>query len=318
MKKDAVSVVVVNYNRQEHLMRCLESVFAQSHKDIDVVLIDNASSDGSLEKARSQFRNIKIIKNNKNEFLAKAYNQGIRCSCSEYILCMNNDVYLDRDYIKNAVAKFTIDQRIGSVSGKLINPATNRIDSAGQFLSLSLRAIERGYGKKSSNYAQEEYLWGVGGACMLLKRAMLEDIMIANEYFDESFLAYLEDLDLNWRASKKKWKSYFAPDAQAFHSRGTTGWQKKHSFGYLSLSTPLKLQFIKNRVAVLIKNASLIDCTVYSPAITAYNIYLLIFLISEDPFCILNLIADARWLKTAIRKRLLQKYGQNNNTTAKR
>ncbi len=307
--KYKVSVVVVNYNKRENLYDCIKSVLNQSYSELEIIVVDNGSSDGSVELIERAFPRVKVIKNKDNMFLAEPYNQGIRASDSDVILCMNNDVILNKDYLIESVSVFSKDVRIGSVTGKLINPSTGRIDSTGQILTYARRGYERGYGEIDSDSYKEGYVWGIGGAVALYRREMLEDIKIDNQYFDSSYRAYLEDLDLNWRSNNRGWKSYFKPSAVAFHHRGITGWKRRSRFGFLNLNDNLKLQYLKNRYTTLIKNESLGDYIKYLPYVLVYDLYLLILLISVRPFCILYLIKDVKWLKDAIKKRAAIKNG---------
>jgi len=254
-----------------------------------------------------EFPEAKIVKNRENMFLATPYNQGIRLANADLILCMNNDVILGRDYIKEVTSVFQKDKRIGSATGKLINPTTRLIDSTGQILTRTRRGYERGYKEKDSNNYSEGYVWGVGGAVACYRREMLEDIEIENEYFDQTYKAYLEDLDLNWRGKNRGWRSYFKPSAIAFHYRGVTGWRKKSRFGFLNLNDDLKVQYLKNRYATLIKNETLGDYMKHLPCVLLYDSYLLILLISINPLCILYLIKDISWLKNALKKRRIIK-----------
>ncbi|MDP8216565.1 MAG: glycosyltransferase family 2 protein [Candidatus Kaelpia imicola] len=301
--EETISVVVVNYNRREYLYNCLKSVSNQSYCNIELIVVDNGSSDGSIEMVEGEFPEVKIVKNRENIFLATPYNQGIRYSIASLILCMNNDVILERDYIKESVPVFKKDRRIGSVAGKLINPITKLIDSTGQILTRARRGCERGYREEDSGNYSEGYIWGVGGAIAFYRREMLEDIEIENEYFDQTYKAYLEDLDLNWRGKKRGWKSYFKPSAVAFHYRGVTGWRERSRFGFLNLNNDLKVQYLKNRYATLIKNETLGDYIKNLPYILLYDSCLLILLISINPLCILYLVKDISWLKSALRRR---------------
>ena len=299
-----VSFVIINKDRKKFLKRCLAAIFNQTYTDIEVILVDNASTDGSVEMARSNFPNARIVENTINLLVAKAYNQGIAASNGEYVICINNDVFLSNDYIEKTLPKFEIDSKIGSVSGKLLNPHTGRIDSAGQFLTAARQAHERGYKQKDRNLFKEGYIWGVTGACLLCKKEMLDDIKINNEYFDEEYRAYLEDLDLNWRAYNAGWRSYFTPDAAAYHLRGSTGWRNRGRWGYLNLSDEFKFQLIKNRYATIIKNETLSGFITHIPFIFLYDMYLWIFLLFKNPGFILKFMKDSSWIKKTVVKRI--------------
>jgi len=299
-----VSVVIINRNKAGLLKKCLAAVFNQTYTDVEVILVDNASDDGSVEMACNDFPNVRIVQNASNMLVAKSYNQGIALSNGEYILCINNDVFLNKDYLEKALPKFGINSKIGSISGKILNPQTEKIDSTGQFLTLTRRAYERGYKQVDKNKFKECYIWGVTGACLLCKKEMLDDIKINNEYFDEEYRAYLEDLDLNWRAHNAGWRSYFTPDAVAYHYRGSTGWRNRGRWGYLNLSNEFKFQLIKNRYATIVKNETLSGFIKHIPFIFLYDMYLWIFLLFKSPGFILKFIKDSGWIKKAAAKRI--------------
>ncbi|MDP8233215.1 MAG: glycosyltransferase family 2 protein [Candidatus Saelkia tenebricola] len=302
-----VSFIVINKDRKKILKVCLNSIFNQTYKNIEVILVDNASNDESVEMVKKYFPQTKIIQNSQNMMVSKSYNQGIISSNGEYLFCINNDVFLNNDYLEKVLPKFKIDRKIGSISGKLLNPQTKKIDSTGQFLTLARRAHERGYKQKERNQFEEGYVWGVSGACALYKKEMLFDIKMEQEYFDEDYQAYLEDLDLNWRAHNAGWNSYFTPYAIAYHHRGITGWKRRKRLGYLNLSSEFKFQLIKNRYSTFIKNENLANFIKHIPFTILYDIYLWIFLLPKKPHYVLEFIKDRRWIKKAVSKRTLIK-----------
>jgi GT2 family glycosyltransferase len=303
MEKDLVSFVVVNRNRREFLRECLRSIFAQGYEK-EVIVVDNASTDGSVELVKDEFPQVKIIQNNVNYMSAKGYNQGIRASRGEYVFCLNNDVFLKENYLEKVLPKFRKDYKIGAVVGRLINPLKGSLDSTGQFLTPSRRAWERGYGRREAKF-EEGYIWGVPGACALYRRQMLEEIKIGDNYFDESYKAYLEDLDLNWRMNKFGWKAYFVPEAIAYHYRGTTGWVRRGNWGYINLPSDLKVQYLKNRYSTLIKNDTLKEVLKHFPFILGYELYLWFFLISSGYSFVLEFFKDLNWVKEALNSRYL-------------
>ncbi len=255
-----LSVIIVNYNKKDLLRRCLDSVMGQGFKDIEIIVVDNASSDGSVEMINTYYPEARLIWNTTNLLFCKAYNQGIDASKGNFVLCLNNDVILHKDYLKETLAAIGLDTRIGMVSGKILRVDKKTIDSTGLFLGRNRKPVERGYGRKDrGQYEKKGYVFGVSGACAFFRKGMLKDVRDENGYFDERFGMYYEDLDLCWRAQKKGWTAYYTPKAAAYHERAGTAvvergkW--KSIFPYLP--DDLKKRYLKNRYLCMKKNDSL-------------------------------------------------------------
>ncbi|MFH1783029.1 MAG: glycosyltransferase family 2 protein [Candidatus Omnitrophota bacterium] len=271
-----ISVIVVNHNRSALLKRCLESLRGQSLMDFEVIVVDNASSDDSVEMVKTYFQDAKVIQNTTNLYFSKAYNQGMEASYGSFILCLNNDAYLEKDFLKEALFAIGKDEKIGMVSGKILREDKLTIDSTGLFLGRNRKPIERGYGlpsyakategrRDTGLYDKEEYIFGVSGSCAFYRKKMLEDIKDKHGYFDERFEMYYEDLDLSWRAQKKGWKAYYTPKAIAYHKR---------SSGFFTIPDDLKKKYIRNRYLCMKKNDSLKDVIWNIPFILIYEIKL--------------------------------------------
>ncbi len=275
-----ISVIVVNFNRKDLLRRCLDSVRGQGFKDIEIIIVDNASSDDSVEMLGTYYPDVELIRNTRNLFFCKAYNQGIDRAKGNFILCLNNDVVLDKDYLKEALAAIGVDTRVGMVSGKILRPDRETIDSTGLFLGRNRKAVERGYNRKDKGqYNKPGYVFGVSGACAFFRRGMLKDVKDANGYFDERFGMYYEDLDLCWRARKNGWKAYYAPKAIAYHERAATAVRRWGSAGsnFLYLPDDLRRMYIRNRYLCMKKNDSLLGILLNQPFILCYEIKLLLY-----------------------------------------
>lgn len=224
MKKNKlVSVNILTYNAQDLIEQCFKSVVTQIYENIEVLVIDNASSDKTLQKVK-KFP-IKIIKNKKNLGYAGGHNQGIRETKGDYIICLNPDVVLDKDFVKNAVQAIEKDKKIAAVQGKLLKVKSLKyksrvIDTTGLLLFKNRRAVNRGQGEKDKNQYKEGEIFGVDGAAPLYRRKALEDIKLDNEYFDEDFFTYKEDVDLAWRLRLYGWKAVYESKAIGYHMRG--------------------------------------------------------------------------------------------------
>jgi len=280
-----ISVIIVNYNREDFLKKCLDSVRGQSFKDIEIIVVDNASSDNSVGIIGAHYPEVELIHNMKNLFFCKAQNQGIDASKGSFILSLNSDCFLERDYLKEVMSSIGLDTKVGMVSGKILRMDKKTIDSTGLFLARNRKPAERGYGKKDrGQYEKPGHVFGVSGACAFFRRSMLMDIKDKNGYFDQDFDMYYEDLDLCWRAHKKGWKAYYNPKAIAHHVRGGTAVSHK---GKTSLMLPylpdeLKKIYIRNRYRCIRKNDSLISFLINLPFILFYEIKLWCYLIFLD------------------------------------
>ncbi len=309
-----VSIVIASFNKKELLKQALESIFEQSFKNIEVIVIDNASTDGTSNMIKEKFPRVKLIQNNSNLLFCKAYNQGIQKSITDFILIMNNDIELDKDFIKNGLEVFKIDSKIGMVSGKIVSQDGERIDSCGQVFTRERRPLERGYKQKNlSQYNKSEFIFGPCGSCAFYKKDMLEDVACGIEYFDENFEILYEDFDLNWRANRKGWKGYYAPEAVAYHIRGASTIQKRgrrrsgifNDYMFPYLKKDLKIHLLKNRYLTLLKNESFKGLTFNLLYIIMYDLKLWSYILVFEPSLIYRFFKVLKFIKPTLRKRKL-------------
>ncbi|MDD5747680.1 MAG: glycosyltransferase family 2 protein [Actinomycetota bacterium] len=252
-----VSIVLINFNSTHDLARCIGSAESQDYENLELIAIDNGSSDNSYEvlteileedfwKNRSR-----LIRNEKNIGFSPALNQGIRLSKGELVMSLNPDVVLEPDFISKLADAFD-EPRVGSASGKLLRfPAGKRgnvIDSAGHIIYRNRLSVNRGEGMAGGRFFNApEFVFGTCGAAAMYSREMLDDVAVLEEYFDEDFFAFWEDLDLDWRAGMRGWKCAYRPDAIAYHRRGGAGYRK---------SLLVEYHNYKNRYLMIIKNDS--------------------------------------------------------------
>ncbi len=218
-----VSINILTYNGQDLIEPCLNSALKQTYKNFEVLVIDNASDDETLKRAKNF--PVKTIENKKNLGFATGHNIGIKQSRGGYVLCLNQDIVLDKDFIKHTVEIMEKDDKIGSVQCKLLKirdinrPKSKTIDHTGLVILKNRRVIARGQGERDKKQYKAEEIFGVDGAAPLYRRKALEDIKINNEYFDEDFFMYKEDIDLAWRLRLYGWKAIYEPKAVAYHLR---------------------------------------------------------------------------------------------------
>ena len=263
-----VSVQIVTYNSGKDIKTCLDSVFSQSYPIQEVTIIDNQSSDKTLQIVEV-FNNIKLIKNDYNNGFAGGHNQGIRISKSDYILVLNPDVRLSKDYMKNIISVMEYDTEIGMATGKLYRDIDMKIlDSAGIIIKKNRRAFDRGSGEiDRGQYDYSKEIFGVSGAAAVYRREMIKDISYQGQFFDESFFAYKEDIDVSWRALLLGWKSQYIPDSIAEHGRG---WQEEKKRSQVPLYIRQKSYI--NRYYCILKNDQLSYFALHLPFIIAYEI----------------------------------------------
>ncbi len=206
-----VSVVIANWNGVRHIRRCLDAVFDQTWAEIEVVVVDNGSTDGSKEIIRRNYPQARLIENPANRGFGVAYNQAIRAAHGPYLLALNADVFLDREFVRLAVVGMERDPGIGTVAGRIYRDGTQDLMNAGVYLRKRLSLVN------SANVDQEEFVFASNGAAPFHRRAMLEDVKVFDEYFDESYFAYQEDIDLAWRAQLRGWRCLYVPEATAHH-----------------------------------------------------------------------------------------------------
>jgi len=228
-----VSISLLTYNGSRFIENCLKSVLAQTYSKIELLIIDNASQDNTITKAQeiiskenSRF-SIRVIKNQKNFGYSGGHNLGIRESRGELILFLNQDVVLAPDFVEKAVKYYENSgtEKVGSLQAKLLKldknlQPTDIIDTAGLIIFKNRRIVNRGQGEKDSGQFDEaDEIFGADGASPIYKRETLNDLKVFDEYFDEDFFMYKEDVDMAWRAKLYGWKSVYLPQAKAWHGR---------------------------------------------------------------------------------------------------
>ena len=219
-----VSVIVINYNGKEFLKDCLESIYGQNYHNFELILVDNGSTDGSVQFIKEKFPDTILIENKENLGFAVANNQGIEISRGKYVALLNNDTVVDRDWLKNLVtAAESSSENTGMWAGKILsleNP--NIIDSVGGLI-ISNDGIAKGRGRLERDigqYDREEEVFIPSACAALYRKRMFDEVGL----FDEDFFAYCEDTDLGLRARLAGWKTISAPKAVVYHHySGTTG-----------------------------------------------------------------------------------------------
>lgn len=301
------SVIVVTAGCWEYIDRCLASLKAQSLGPSEVIVVDNSADPLFKEKLLTAHPFVRVFSNPSNLYYCSSLNTGIRQARGDFLLCLNDDVFLDRDFIREALAGFEKDPAIGMVSGKVLRPDKKHLDSTGLFLTPWRTARERGYGSlDQGQYDSEEYIFGINGAVMFLRKKMLEEIKEGGDYFDPDFHIFFEDLDVSWRAQRRGWRAYYMPQALAYHKRGGTvrspeGIDKPYARRFLS--PQLHADLIKNRYLAIIKNETAPGFLLHLPLMLAFDIFSWFYVIIRRPAVIKLFFSQKNVFKTAFNKR---------------
>jgi len=253
-----VSVLITTYNSAAFLRPCLDSLWKQSYRAAEVVIIDNASTDGTRELLANVATWARVVYNQTNLGFAAAQNQAARLASGNWLLSLNPDVVLHPDFIATLVAAGELDDKIGAVCGKILRwtpgahpEFTQVIDSTGIYFLPNLRHLDRGADHlDQGQFDRAEYVFGATGAAALYRRSMFEDISVDGEFFDEQFFAYREDADLAWRAQLMGWRCLYTPQAVAWHVRRVTPERRGE------LPTEINWHSVKNRFLMRAKNIS--------------------------------------------------------------
>jgi len=208
-----ISAIIVNYNGIRFIGDCLKSIQNQTYSVNEVIVVDNASVDGSVEYIKKLFPGVIVINLLENIGFAGANNEGLKQATGEHILLLNNDAEADRDCIAGLVSAMEADPVAGICAPKILQYGNDVIESAGDGFSTNLRGFERGKGLSSDSYNKEEYVFGACAGAALYRRAMLQEI----GFLDKDFFLIYEDTDLNIRAQLTGWKARYIPSALVHH-----------------------------------------------------------------------------------------------------
>ena len=225
-----VDAFVVVRDHARTLRSTLSSLAGQTARPQRIVVVDNASADGSAGVIEDLARTLplEVQRFHQNRGFAAAANDAIRRTRAEWILTLNPDCRLAPDYLSQLLAAASARERVGAVTGLLLRgegealSATERVDSSGMVVTASGRHLDRGAGRRMrTRLLRPAWVFGASGAAALYRREAIEDVAYpAGEVFDESFFAYREDADLAWRLQRRTWRCLYWPAARAWHERG--------------------------------------------------------------------------------------------------
>ena len=209
-----ISVVILNWNGQQVVEKCLKSLHEQTYHPLELIVVDNASMDGSADLVKMKFPDVKLIINEKNLGFGGGNNVGILAAKGRYIMMLNNDTRLDPQCIEELKRSIEKDAHYGACASKiLLEYEDDLIDAAGIVICPDGLSIGRGRLEKGDRYDEEVEVFFASDCACLYRREMLEDIGL----YDEDFFAYADETDMGWRAQLAGWKCIYNPKAVVYH-----------------------------------------------------------------------------------------------------
>jgi len=228
------AVIIVCLNNRKYLEPCLQSLFgAEMHNQLEVVVIDNGSTDGTPELVRSSFPRVAVIQNHENVGLGQASNQGIEATTAPYVLLLNDDTLVNGTSLDAMIDTMASLPDAGAVGGTLLNPdgtlqtAYNHFPSLLEEFLIATRLgvlVRKEYPALGGGTDVRPVDW-IGSACLLLRRAALAQVGL----LDEHYFIYGDEADLQYRIVKAGWRVYHVPEATTIHfgGRSLDRWRRR-------------------------------------------------------------------------------------------
>lgn len=292
MKRASVSALILSWNTLDLLKECLASLRVQTVAPAQMVVVDNGSTDGSVEWLRAQ-ADVDLLTAGRNLGFAAANNLGLQRCTGEMVLLANADVVLANDYLELCCRHFERPD-VGSVTGKLLRPGGKIVDSTGHCVYGLGWAENRGELGLDIGYDHDEEVFGVSAAAAVYRRAALDSVVVSGQVLDESYFAYIEDVDLDWRLRWMGWRAWFEPAAVAVHHRSATG---------ARFSAPIMRHILKNRILTVVKNYDALSLTLNLPGLLLFTISKTVDFGRVHPSAVLGLGDATRKLGGALRWR---------------
>lgn len=246
------TIVIPNLNGKGWLKDSIESVYAQTEQDFELIVVDNGSTDESLDQARAYCSrpNFILIENDHNTGFSHAVNQGIARAQADYVVLFNNDAFAEPEWLAELLRTAEKDERIFAVQSLMIRHFDRELaDDAGDYVTLMGFACKTGDGRRASRYTKEKRIFSACGGASLYRKRILDEIGC----FDEHFFAYFEDVDLSWRANNAGYKNVLCPTARCYHICGaSTGAVRYNGFKSLQSGRNSILLPLKNEPALML------------------------------------------------------------------
>ena len=240
---DKVTIVIPNWNGKEYLRKCLDSLMCQSIGQIPVIVVDNGSKDGSPEFVKKEYPWVRLFCMDQNYGFCKAVNTGIQAAETEYVILLNNDIVADRDFVKYLLLRAGSNPQVFSCQSKMLQmDRPDHIDNAGDEYCALGWAYTRGKDAAAENFNRAEQIFSSCGGAALYRRKVFEQTGL----FDEAHFAYLEDVDIGYRAKICGYENWYEPKSVVYHKGSAATGSRHNAFKVLHSS--------RNTIYLIYKN----------------------------------------------------------------
>ena len=268
------TVVIPNYKGIDYIGPCLRALYEGS-VPVEVILVDNHSADGSLLLVEQEFPQVKMITFSENKGFSAAVNAGIRKAQTEYVLLLNNDTVADRRMVECLERSLDAHPEAFSASAKMLQlKKPDRIDGTGDFYCALGWAFARGKDQPFTRFSRSDRVFSACGGCALYRRSLLSKV----GFFDENHFAYLEDIDIGYRANIYGYPNRYEPEAVVYHAGSAVSGSRHNGF-------KVKLS-ARNSIYLIYKNMPVLQVFINLPFLLAG------YLVKAAFFCLKGLGKD--------------------------
>lgn len=254
-----LSVIIPTWNGKGLLKDCLSSLKDQSYEDFEIIVVDNASKDGSVEWIMKTYPKVRVVRLTKNFGFAKAINEGVKSSLSQYVVFLNNDTKVTKDWLKNLVKLADKHPEVISVNSKILNfYDKKKVDGVGILINEVGQARSIGWDEKDlGQFEKQQYIFGATGGASLFRRREFTAV----GGFDENYFMYCEEVDFAFRAQFLGFQFIYCPKAVVYHKHKATAkklpqhieyWQFKNMTQTIIADFPTRLLLKRWRLLKII------------------------------------------------------------------
>lgn len=285
-----ISVIIINHNGIAFLDRCIYSLLRTNYDNFEVIFIDNASTDDSVRYLLENFKDsrIKVVEEAKNHGVPGARNIGFKNASGDYIVFLDNDTEVDRDWLKELISVFESDDSIAVAQSKLLNMVIrNKFDHAGDYLTPFGFLYERSnQGIDSGQFDKVEDIFSAKGAATMVKSSVFKELGM----YDDSYFMYLEETDFCFRVWLAGYRITFIPKSIVWHAFNTPLKQKKEYYS----DYVVRFYGCRNYILTLLKNLS------FGNVLRIVPLHILGWLILSVAFILEGKIKDSLWILKAV------------------
>lgn len=281
-----IAVVIVTYDDASDLPACFDAMRAQDEDDFELIVVDNASRDGSADIARREGRGLplRVLRSDENVGFAAGMNRGIAASDAPCVLSLNADTRPRPEFLSRLLARMDAHPtlRVGAVTGRLLRfPRDGRpptLDACGMRLTITWRHLDRGAGEPDhGQWSTPERVFGGTGAGTLYRREALEDVAVDGEIFDPRFHSFREDAELAFRLREREWETLYEPRATALHRRRNLPERRR------LMPAAVNYHSLKNRYLLRLYHQTATNLLWTLPAVLARDLAALLYVLLREP-----------------------------------